>query len=162
MPLLQVADQAPDFDLPVLIGGLRQRFRLEGQRGKHIVLAFYPFNWEPVSTEQFTRYQVEREELLACDAEVVGICVESIMNTTAWERDIGPFDFPLCSDFWPHGDVCSRYGVLRVDEPATCASERAIFIVDKAGKIAFRKVYGLNNLPDLGELFEWLRALRAA
>jgi len=162
MPLLQVADQAPDFGLPVLIGGLRQRFRLEGQRGKHIVLAFYPFNWEPVSTEQFTRYQVEREELLACDAEVVGICVESIMNTTAWERDIGPFDFPLCSDFWPHGDVCSRYGVLRVDEPARGASERAIFIVDKAGKIAFRKVYGLNNLPDLGELFEWLRALRAA
>jgi len=162
MPLLQVADQAPDFDLPVLIGGLRQRFRLEGQRGKHIVLAFYPFNWEPVSTEQFTRYQVEREELLACDAEVVGICVESIMNTTAWERDIGPFDFPLCSDFWPHGDVCSRYVVLRVDEPARGASERAIFIVDKAGKIAFRKVYGLNNLPDLGELFEWLRALRAA
>jgi peroxiredoxin (alkyl hydroperoxide reductase subunit C) len=162
MPLLQVADQAPDFDLPVLIGGVRQRFRLHEQRGKHIVLAFYPFNWEPVSAEQFTRYQVEREELLACEAEVVGICVESIMNTTAWERDIGPFDFPLCSDFWPHGDVCNRYGVLRLDEPARGASERAIFIVDKAGNIAFRKVYGLNNLPNVGELFEWLRALRAA
>ena len=160
--MLQVGDKAPDFDLPVLIDGVRQRFRLHEQQGKHIVLAFYPFNWEPVSTEQFTCYQVEREELLACDAEVVGISVDSIMNTTAWEREIGPFDFALCSDFWPHGEVCSRYGVLRAEEPARGASERAIFIVDKAGGIAFRKLYRLNDLPDIGELFEWLRALRAA
>ena len=160
--MIQVGDEAPDFDLPVLIEGVRQRFRLHEQRGKNIVLAFYPFNWEPASTEQFTRYQVEREQLLACNAEVVGISVDSIMNTTAWEREIGPFDFPLCSDFWPHGKVCSRYGVLRLDEPAKGASERAIFIVDQSGKIAFRKVYGLNDLPDINELFEWLHALRAA
>ncbi|HVO60778.1 MAG TPA: redoxin domain-containing protein [Terriglobales bacterium] len=160
--MIQVGDKAPDFDLPVLIGGVRQRFRLHEQQGRHIVLAFYPYNWEPTSTEQFTRYQVDREELLACDAEVVGISVDSIMNTTAWEREIGPLDFPLCSDFWPHGEVCSRYGLLRLDEPVKGASERAILIVDKTGTIAFRKVYGLNDLPDIDELFDWLRTLRAA
>jgi len=160
--LIQVGDKAPDFDLPVLIDGVRQRFRLHEQYGKNIVLAFYPFNWEPASTDQFTRYHVEREELLACDAEVVGICVDSIMNTTAWERDIGPFDFPLCSDFWPHGEVCSRYGVLRAEEPARGASDRAIFIVDKTGNVAFRKIYALTDRPDVAEVFEWLRALRAA
>lgn len=160
--MIHVGDNAPDFDLPVLIEGVRQHFRLHEQRGKNIVLAFYPFNWEPASTEQFTRYQVEREQLLACNAEVVGISVDSIMNTTAWEREIGPFDFPLCSDFWPHGEICSRYGVLRLNDPAKGASDRAIFIVDKAGTIAFRKLYGLNDLPDIGELFGPLRALRAA
>lgn len=160
--MLQVGNKAPEFDLPALIGGVRQRFRLEEQRGKNIVLAFYPFNWEPVSTRQFTQYQVEREELLACDAEVVGISVESIMNTTAWERDIGPFDFPLCSDFWPHGDVCSTYGVLRSEEPDRGASERAIYIVDKNGDIAFRQIYAFSDMPDVQELFGWLRALRAA
>jgi peroxiredoxin (alkyl hydroperoxide reductase subunit C) len=160
--LIQIGDKAPDFDLPALIGGVRQRFRLHEHRGQNIVLAFYPFNWEPASSEQFTRYQVEREELLACDAEVVGICVDSIMNTTSWEREIGPFDFPLCSDFWPHGEVCSRYGVFRADDPAKGASDRAILIVDKTGSVAFCKVYGLNDLPDVGEIFEWLRAMRAA
>jgi peroxiredoxin len=160
--LIQVGDKAPDFDLPALIGGVRERWRLSAHCDKNIVLAFYPFNWEPATTDQFTRYQVEREELLACDAEVVGICVDSIMNTTAWEREIGPFDFPLCSDFWPHGEVCSRYGVLRLQEPAGGASDRAIFIVDKTGNVAFGKAYGLHDLPDIGEIFEWLRALRAA
>lgn len=160
--MVQVGNKAPEFDLPVLIGGVRQRFRVDEQRGKNIVLAFYPFNWEPVSIRQFTQYQVEREELLTCDAEVVGISVESIMNTTAWEREIGPFDFPLCSDFWPHGDVCSRYGVLRSEEPDRGASGRAIFIVDKNGDIAFRQIYAFNDMPDVHELFGWLRALRAA
>ncbi len=160
--MLQVGDKAPEFDLPVLIGGVRQRFRLAEQRGKNIVLAFYPFNWEPVTAEQLTRYQAERNQLLACDAEVVGICVESIMNTTAWEREIGPFDFPLCSDFWPHGEVCARYGVLRCDEPARGASERAIYIVDKSGRIAFSQVYGADDVPELQDLFRCLRGLRAA
>ncbi len=162
MQLIQVGDQAPDFELPALIGGVRQRWRLSDRRGQNSVLAFYPSNWEAASTNQFTRYQVEREELLACDAEVVGICVDSIMNTTAWEREIGPFDFPLCSDFWPHGEVCSRYGVFRAEEPARGASQRAIFIVGKSGTIAFRKIYGLDDVPNIGEVFEWLRALRAA
>jgi peroxiredoxin len=159
---VRVGDKAPEFDLPALLGGVRQRFRLDEQRGKNIVLAFYPSNWEPVSTRQFTQYQVERGKLLECDAEVVGIGVDSIMNTTAWEREIGPFDFPLCSDFWPHGEVCGRYGVLRGQEPGRGASERAIYIVDKSGSIALQRLYGLSDMPDVQELFEWLRALRAA
>ena len=162
MTLIQIGEKAPDFDLPALIGGVRQRWRLSEHRGQNIVLAFYPFNWEAATTDQFTRYQVEREELLACDAEIIGISVDSIMNTTAWEREIGPFDFPLCSDFWPHGEVCSCYGVFRSEAPARGAGDRAIFIVDKTGSVAFGKVYGLHDQPDIGEIFEWLRALRAA
>ena len=48
-------------------------------------------------------YQVEREKLEARQAEVLGISVDHIMNATSWEREIGPFDFLLASDFWPHG-----------------------------------------------------------
>jgi len=99
MAALRVGDEAPDFDLPALVAGVKQRFRLSDQRGRrNIVLAFYPFNWESVSASQLTSYQLERETFLAADTEVVGICVESIMNITSWEREIGPFDFPLCSD----------------------------------------------------------------
>ncbi len=160
MAVLRVGDEAPDFDLPALVAGVKQRFRLSDQRGKrNIILAFYPFNWEPMTAKQLTSYQVERSNFLAADTEVAGICVESIMNTTAWEREIGPLDFPLCSDFWPHGTVCQSYGVLRDQEPARGASERAVFLVDKNGRIAFREIYRPEDLPDTEPLLKLVPTL---
>jgi len=160
MSPLNVGDRAPDFDLPALVAGIKQRFRLREQRGKkHIVLAFYPFNWEPVSGKHLASYQVEREQFLAGGAETVGVSVESIMNTTAWEREIGPFDFPLCSDYWPHGEVAAKYGVLRTEQPDAGASDRAVFLVDNSGKIRFRKLYGKSELPNAQEVLEVLRRI---
>src|SRR5437588_6151931 len=123
--VLQPGEIAPDFDLPALIGGVKKRFHLAERIGKQqLVLAFYPLNWDPVSARQMVNYQVHREKLLASGAELVGISVDSIMNTTAWEREIGPFDYPLCSDFWPHGEVSRKYCVLREQGPFAGASER--------------------------------------
>ncbi len=160
--MLRIGDKAPDFDLPALIGGVKQRFRLSEQVGKNVVLAFYPFNWDAETAVQFTEYQAARRDLLACGAEIVGICVESIMNTTAWERAVGPFDFPLCSDFWPHGEVSAVYGLLRSDEPAKGASQRAVYIIDKSGTLVFSRMYKFNDVPDAQEIFTCVRGLRAA
>lgn len=158
---VQVGDEAPDFELPALIAGVKVRFRLSDHRGKrNLLLAFYPSNWEPASEKQMIEYQVHREELQAGATEAVGICVDSIMNTTSWEREIGPFDFPLCSDFWPHGEAASKYGVLRSEEPSRGACERAVFIIGRDGKIAFAKIYGLSEIPDLHELLAVVRTLQ--
>jgi peroxiredoxin len=155
--VLQAGDMAPDFEVPVLIGGVKKQFRLSEHRGKqNLVVAFYPMNWDPVSARQMVGYQVEREKFLARGAEVATISVDHIMNTTSWEREIGPFDFPLCSDFWPHGEVSRQYGVLRQVEPFAGASERAIFVVDKGGRVAFRKIYSVDQLPDLEETLDAL------
>jgi peroxiredoxin len=81
------------------------------------------------------------------------------MNTTVWEREIGPFDFSLCSDFWPHGEVCRKYGVLREAEPLAGASERAIFVIGKSGRIEFSKVYSASQVPDLQETLGALKTL---
>lgn len=151
---------APDFELPALIGGVKKRLRLAERLGKQkLVLAFYPLNWEPVSTEQMIACQVEREKFVEHNAEIIGISVDSIMNTTAWEREIGPFDYPLCSDFWPHGEVSRKYGILREQEPFAGASERAVFIVGKTGRIEFSKIYPLNQIPDLQETLDVLYRL---
>lgn len=158
MTMLKAGEMAPDIDRPALIGGVKKRFHLAEHRGKQLVLAFYPLNWDLVSAEQMVAYQVERANFLAQNAEVVGISVDSIMNTTAWERDIGPFDYPLCSDFWPHGEISRDYGVLRETEPFAGASERAIFVVGKAGRIDFSKIYPLNQVPNLQEILNVLRA----
>jgi alkyl hydroperoxide reductase subunit AhpC len=114
-------------------------------------------NWEPISAQQAIAYQVEREKFLARNAEVVGVSVDSIMNTTVWEREIGPFDYPLCSDYWPHGEVSRKYGVLRESEPFAGASERAIFAVGKDGRIEFSKIYSLDHVPDIQETLNSLR-----
>ena len=158
---VQLGDVAPDFELPALIAGVKERFRLSDHRGKrNLLLAFYPSNWEPVSEKQMMEYQIHREHFLAAATETVGICVDSIMNTTSWEREIGPFDFPLCSDFWPHGEAASKYGALRAEEPSRGACERAVFIVDGRGKIAFAKTYDLSEIPDVHELLAVLRTLQ--
>lgn len=147
--LINVGNEAPDFQLPALIEGVKKTFRLSDYRGqKRIVLAFYPFNWQETSARQIAGYQAQRARVLAAGAETVGVCVESIMNTTAWERQIGPLDFPLCSDFWPHGEVSARYGVLG----KSGAAERAVFVVNVDGRVIFRQVYINDVVPPLDDL----------
>jgi peroxiredoxin len=160
MAVVEISELAPDFDLPALIAGVKKRFRLSEQRGKkNIVLVFYPFNWDPASSRQLKAYQAERGRFLECGAEVVGISVASILTTTAWEREIGPFDFPLCSDFWPHGEVAEKYGVLQLAGQSVGASERATMVVDKAGKIVFRKTYGSEQVPEVREVLDALNRI---
>jgi peroxiredoxin len=68
-------------------------------------------------------------------------------------------DFPLVSDFFPHGQTAKDYGILREGDPIPGINERAIFVVDKEGKIAFAKVYELGEQPDNEDAFEVLRKL---
>ena len=148
-----VGDAAPDFELPALIAGVRQPLRLSSYLGqKSVVLAFYPFNWQEISAAQLVSYQVQRPRVLASNAEIVAITVDSIMNTTAWERAIGPFEFPMCSDFWPHGAVSERYGVLRKSGEGVGASERAVVVVDRKGSIIFRKSYSQDQVAPVEEV----------
>jgi len=157
--LLAPGEAAPDFDLPVLIGGVKKRFHLREQLEKSsVVLAFYPVNWEEVSARQLTEYQAERERYFP-RSEVVGVSVDSIMNTTVWEREIGPLDYPLCSDFWPHGEVSRKYGVFRERQPFAGSSERAVIVIDRTGRVGFSKIYGLEEFPPLSETLEAVRRI---
>lgn len=148
-----VGTVAPDFELPALVAGVKKTLRLSSYRGTNVVLVFYPYNWLEESANQLIRFQIQRPRVLAIHAEVIAVTVESIMNTTSWEREIGPFDFPICADFWPHGDVCTRYGVLRESGPDAGASESAILVIDRTGVIVFRKIYGGHEALTLEDVF---------
>jgi peroxiredoxin len=150
---------APDFELPALIAGVKKTLRLSSYRGTNVVLAFYSYNWREESAKQLIHFQVQRPRLLASNSEIIAVTVDSIMNTTAWEREIGPFDFPICADFWPHGDVCLRYGVLHESSPDAGASEQAVFVIDRAGRMVFRKIYGEDRIPSLDDIFPMLEKL---
>jgi alkyl hydroperoxide reductase subunit AhpC len=102
-----------------------------------------------------------RKEFEALNAQVLDISVDSIPSHTAWrEKEIGAVQVPLCADFYPHAEVTRKFGLLREGPPVPGISERAAFIVDKSGKIAFAKVYSISQLPDIGELLTALRELR--
>lgn len=66
---------------------------------------------------------------------------------------------PMCADFYPHGAVTQAYGILRDGPPVAGISERAAFIVDKSGKVAFAKVYPLDQVPDNQELLAAIRKI---
>jgi peroxiredoxin len=160
MTLLPLGELAPEFELPAVVGGVKRKFRLGSQRGKrNVLLAFYPANWSEVSRTQLTEFQAETELLRSRQTLAVSVCVDSIMNTTAWEREIGPLDFPMCADFWPHGQVCGLFGALRQLEPMRGAADRITYLIDRAGKIVFRQAYGLEALPSLKPVLDALGSL---
>jgi len=100
------------------------------------------------------------QEFAALNAQVLDISVDSVPSHVAWRlKEVGPVKIPLCSDFYPHAEVTRKFGILREGPPVPGISERAAFIVDKAGKIAFAKVYTISQLPDIDELLRALRAL---
>src|ERR1017187_2684742 len=79
MPPLNVGDEAPDFDLPAVVGNIKQRVKLSDYRGKkNVVLGFYPAVWTPVCTAELPAFNAELEKFAGYGAEVVGISVESI------------------------------------------------------------------------------------
>jgi alkyl hydroperoxide reductase subunit AhpC len=86
----------------------------------------------------------------------VGISIDSSFSQKAWAESIGGLSFPLLADFWPHGEVAKKYGVLRDGG----FSERALFIVDKQGIIRYIDVHELREQPDEEVLFEELRKLQ--
>ena len=107
-------------------------------------------------------FDSDRERFAALDAQVLDISTDSVLSHIAWQKkELGMMHLPMCSDFYPHGEVTSRFGILREAPPVAGISERSVFIVDKAGKIAFAKVYPLDQVPNNEELLEALRKIRA-
>lgn len=148
---LAVGDRAPDFDLPAVQGKKHSRFRLSDLRGKKlVVVTFHPLDWTPTCESQVPILDNMRDQFAACGAQVVDISVDSIESHIAWqEREIGAVHFPLCADFYPHGEVTQKFGILREGAPVPGISERAAFVVDREGIIRFAKVYPIDQLPDL-------------
>lgn len=73
----------------------------------------------------------------------------------AWAESFDGINYPLLSDFWPHGEVASRYGVLTAEG----VTQRAIFLLDKEGVIRYIDIHDPDDLPDNEVLFEQIRKI---
>lgn len=153
---LGVGDDAPDFELRSHRGGT---VTLSGFRGrKRVLLAFHPLAFTPVCASQMCAYEADLGRFAAADTVVLGISVDAQPAKAAWAGSLGPISFDLLSDFHPHGEVARRYGVFRERDGI---SERALFLVDKDGKIAWSRLYEIPQQPENAEVFDVLKNVSA-
>ncbi|CAB1078292.1 Alkyl hydroperoxide reductase subunit C-like protein [Olavius algarvensis Delta 1 endosymbiont] len=140
---VKIGDPAPDFTLPSVSGEKVTLSRYRGQ--KNVVLSFVPAAWTPVCSDQWPGYNIAQEIFDMNNAVLLGITVDNVPTLYAWTKQMGKLWFPVLSDFWPHGAVAARYGVLRSEG----VSERALFYIDRKGIIRDIHVSDINKRPDL-------------
>ena len=151
---VKVGDRAPDFTLPSVSG---EKVSLSQFRGKrNVVLSFVPAAWTPVCSDQWPGYNIAKDIFNQYDAVLLGITVDNIPTLFAWTNQMGQLWFPVLSDFWPHGAVAKRYGLLR----SNGVSERALFVIDKKGIIRYIDVHDINKRPPLEDLVGALEKLK--
>src|SRR3990170_5997584 len=152
--VLKAGDEAPDFELRSHRGGT---VKLSSFRGKkNVVLAFHPLAFTPVCANQMSGYQTDLSRFEAAGAVVLGVSIDAQPAKAAWATSLGSLSYDLLSDFHPHGQVAEQYGVFR---PTEGFSERAVFVIDRNGKIAWSRVYDIPQLPAQDELFAALENL---
>lgn len=151
---LKVGDKAPDFSLPSLSGEKVSIGQFLGK--KNVVISFVPAAWTPVCSEQWPGYNIARSLFEDNNATILGITTDNIPTLYAWTQQMGGVWFSVLSDFWPHGEVASRYGVLRSDG----TSERALFIVDRQGIVRYVDIHDINARPNLEVLIRELEKLK--
>ena len=151
---VKVGQPAPDFTLPSVSG---EKISLNQFRGKkNVVLSFVPAAWTPVCSDQWPGYNIAKDIFSQNDAILFGITVDNIPTLFAWTNQMGQLWFSVLSDFWPHGAVAKKYGVLR----SNGVSERALFVIDKKGIIRYIDVHDINKRPPLEDLAGALEKLK--
>lgn len=152
--MLTAGQEAPDFELRSHNGGT---VKLSDFRGKKsVVLAFHPLAFTPVCANQMRGYESDLAEFEKAGAAVLGISIDAQPAKAAWAKTLDTISYDLLSDFHPHGEVAKKYGVFREKEGF---SERAIFVVDKNGRIAWSKVYEIPELPKNDDVLAALQRL---
>jgi len=150
---LRLGGPAPDFTLRDQFG---QEVTLSSYRGsKAVALLFYPFAFSGVCTGEMAGIRDRLAEFLTFDTEVVGISCDPLYALRAF-ADADGLNFPLLSDFWPHGEVTRAYDVF--DESRGCP-RRSSYVVDKAGDVRWAVHNAIADGRDLDEHLTQLRAL---
>ena len=150
---VKVGQKAPDFKLKAVSGKVISLKDYYGK--KNVVISFVPAAWTPVCSDQWPGYNIVQDIFESHDSIMLGITVDNIPTLFSWTNQMGKLWFEVLSDFWPHGAVAKKFGVLRSDGVA----ERALFVIDKKGVIRYIDVHNINQRPPLEALVRELEKL---
>jgi peroxiredoxin len=153
MPIA-VGQPAPDFTLKDQNQKDIKLSELVGNR--NIVLMFYPLDFSPICTNEHACFVNEMKQFEKLDAQLLGLSVDSVWTHKAFAEKMG-IGYPLLADFHPKGAVAEKFGMYNPERGMT---GRAIAIIDKAGKIAWFKVYEYPNAPGPEEVAQALASVK--
>jgi mycoredoxin-dependent peroxiredoxin len=131
---VEVGSVAPDFTLNDYN---KQPVTLSSFRGdKNVLLVFYPFAFSGICTGELCQLRDEFASYSDENVQVLGVSVDTPFSLKAWAAQEG-YQFPLLSDFWPHGKVATEYGVFN---EAAGLAVRGTFLIDTEGVVRFAEV----------------------
>jgi peroxiredoxin len=150
---LEIGGLAPDFTLRDQFG---QEVTLSSYRGsKAVALFFYPYAFSGVCTGEMAGIRDRLAEFMTFDTEALAISCDPMFALRAFADSDG-LNFPLLSDFWPHGEVSRAYDVF---DEARGNPRRSSYVIDKQGIVR----WAVHNAAAEGrDLDEHLRELAAA
>ena len=150
---LRLGEEAPDFTLRDQFG---QDVRLSDFRGrKAVAMMFFPFAFTGVCTGELAGVRDRLDEFLSFDTEVLALSCDPVYSLRSFAEAEG-LNFPLLSDFWPHGAVSQAYEVF---DAVKGAPRRSSYVVDRDGRLR----WAVHNASPVGrDLSEHLRELHAA
>jgi peroxiredoxin len=126
---LAAGAEAPDFTLKDQDGNDVTLSSFRGEQ--NVVIVFYPFTFTGVCQGELCSLRDDLADFKTAEAQLLAISCDTRFAQQQWAQAQG-FDFPVLSDFWPHGDVSRAYGVFN-DQLG--AANRATFVIDKEGMI---------------------------
>ncbi len=150
---LDVGSAAPDFELTDQFG---QKVSLSSFKGKkNVVITFFPFAFTGTCTGELCALRDDISAFLNDNVQLIAISCDSPFTQKVFaERE--NYQFPVLSDFWPHGATAKAYGVF--EDSRGCAL-RGTFIIDKSGIVRWSIVNGLGAARDLSEYKKALSSL---
>lgn len=150
---LELGGPAPDFTLRDQFG---QDVTLSAYRGrKAVAILFYPYAFSGVCTGEMAGIRDRLAEFMTFDTEVIGVSCDPVFALRAFADQDG-LNFPLLSDFWPHGEVTRSYDVF--DETRGCPL-RSSYVVDREGLVRWAVHSTSSQARDLDEHLRQLQAM---
>ena len=144
-----------DFSLPATGGGT---FKLSDQRGKTLVVYFYPKDNTPGCTLEGTDFRDRHKEFAKAGAEVVGVSRDSLKSHEGFKAKM-KFPFELLSD--ADEKVCALFGVMKMKNmygKKVRGIERSTFVLDGDGVIA-REWRGVKVPGHVEEVLNFVKTL---
>jgi mycoredoxin-dependent peroxiredoxin len=139
---VEVGSKAPDFTLKNQDG---QEVSLADFRGdKAVLLVFFPFAFSGICTGELCSVRDDLPSFQNDDVQVVGVSCDTTWALKVWAQQEG-YEFPLLSDFWPHGAVSESYGVFSAD---LGFAFRGTFLIDTDGIVRFAEHNGPGEARD--------------
>ena len=149
---LSVGDVAPEFSLP---DQDKQVVSLAELRGTPVLVVFYPFAFSGICTGELCQLLDELANYTEAGVRVVAISTDPVFSLKAFKAQEN-LEFPLLSDFWPHGQVSSAYGVF---EQSGGFARRGTFLLDRDGMVRWALINDPGSRRDFSGFHETLASL---